>query len=202
MKKYLILISLLIVTLFQSETVQAASGIGTVNIWFGDSHTVGLATANHIPSKKTAAKVGAGYQWASTSGYSRIAGLLKKKKAAVIVCGFGVNDIADKNVSAKAAAKKYVHLYKKIHRRFPKTELYFLSINPVTDKYKSPYISSTQLNKKIKQFNAYMKKNVHKFDGKYINARAHIKYGSSADGLHYDTATYTRIYQYVTGQQP
>ena len=73
------------------------------------------------------------------------------------------------------------------------SQMYFLSVNPV-DETKEQAFGYTVTNEDIEKFNKQMKEI---FGDKYIDSNNYLKEDgfNTIDGLHYDSKTYTKIYQ-------
>lgn len=189
----------------QAKVVKKPSKI----IWFGDSRTVGLGINSYgykttgfpaaINRKHVVALSGATYDWARGKGYQQLKKRLKNRKTAVVIFNFGVNDIR----RGQILAKKYIKLVKKVHKKFPKVKIYYMSINPVRCNPDYKYVTTQKqanlINHHISLFNSYIKKHLPKYC-KYINTRNHIKF-VFYDGLHYNPGTYQNISKYVTGKK-
>lgn len=162
---------------------QTTTSSGKVDYWVGDSRTVGLGIAVGI-SSKCIAKVGEGHNWYITTAEKKLKKALKKKPTATVVLNFGVNDHV--NIT------KYINSYRKLIKEYPKAKIYFMSVNPITSKYTAGYIS----NAKINSFNKKLKA---AFPDRYLDVNSYLKKSGfkTVDGLHYTTATYKKIYNYV-----
>lgn len=172
----------------QSPAVPAKSG--SVDIFVGDSRTVGMGAATG-KSSKCIAKIGQGYDWYVSTAEPQLKKKLKKNPAATVVINLGVNDVGN--------YKNYISRYKKLLQSFPKAKIYFMSINPVDSKYNWGWLSCSQMKSSIKKFNSELKK---AFPTRYIDCYTYLtKEGfSTRDGIHYSNATYKRIYTYILKQ--
>ena len=180
-------------------------------IWFGDSRTVYFAKAVYgykpqkrispatVLKKHVVARRGATYAWANGYGYSELSERLKKKSNSTVIFNFGVNDIG----RGYKHDVKYLNLIKKIHKKYPKAHIYFMSINPVKASAKNPYAKTKRqaelLNGKIRVYNYYICRHLPK-GCKYINVNEKVKF-QYIDGLHYKAKTYRDIAYYVTGER-
>ena len=178
-------------------------------IWFGDSRTVRFGKAVYgykskgypetILKKHVVARAASTLSWARGKGYRKLVKRLKKRPNAIVIFNFGVNDIGRRQNHKKG----YLKLIRKIHRRFPKASLYFMSVNPVASSSRNPYAKSRSgartVNRKIASFNFYIRNHLPK-GCTYINTNQHVKF-SYLDGLHYTRASYRRISYYVTGKR-
>lgn len=163
---------------------------GKVDIFVGDSRTVGMGSATGT-SSKCIAKVGQGYSWFVSTAEAQLKRKLKSKPNATVVFNLGVNDIGN--------YQNYINRYKKLMKAYPKAKFYFMSINPVDAKYNWGWLTYKQMKSKITTFNNAVKK---AFPGKYIDCNAYLrKTGfSTVDGIHYTTSTYKTIYKFILTQ--
>ena len=71
------------------------------------------------------------------------------------------------------------------------SKVYFVSVNPCNGKY-------SNLNSKIASFNTKVKSGLNK-NVKWIDTNSHLASNGykTKDGLHYDGATYKKIYDYI-----
>lgn len=156
----------------------------------GDSRVVGMDSA--VSDSKTAfiGKVSMGYTWLKSTAGPKVESYLAGNPKLTVVFAFGINDLG--NVS------KYISYYKSLMKEYPKAEFYFMSVNPVNEKV-SAANGYTVKNSQIKTFNKKIKS---AFGGKYINSYSYLtKNGfSTADGIHYTSATYQKLYQFILGK--
>ncbi len=169
-----------------TNTDNTTAKTGKVDVWVGDSRTVGLGQAKGI-SSKCIAQVGAGYSWYKSTALAKLKKKLKSKPRATVVLNFGVNDVANIN--------RYISAYKTLIKKYPKAHIYIMSVNPIDSKYTAGYVS----NSKIKTFNKKMK---NAFSTRYIDCYSYlVKKGySTHDGLHYTASTYKKIYNFVVSK--
>lgn len=166
------------------ETVQE-----TKVIFVGDSRTLGMAET--VPGITAIAKTGQGYWWFISEALPQLQAQLKKTPKASVVFNFGVNDITNYT--------QYIAKYQELIKKYPKAKFYVMSVNPIKKKLYNAYGyygGYAKMNKLIKTFNAEMKK---AFPDQYIDAFTYLKKNgfSTVDGLHYDSETYRKIYDYV-----
>lgn len=163
---------------------------GSVDIFVGDSRTVGMGNAIG-KSSKCIAKIGQGYDWYISTAEPQLKKKLKKDPTATVVINLGVNDVDNYN--------KYISRYKKLVTSFPKAKIYFMSINPVDSKYDWGGLSCSKMKSCIKKFNAALEK---AFPTRYIDCHTYLtKNGfSTKDGIHYTNTTYKKIYNYILEQ--
>lgn len=169
-----------------------------VHIFIGDSRTVGLSSAvgagyqdGQLVSRQMGAvkefyfaKVSSGYTWYSVTALPRLKKLLKQYPEASIVLNHGVNDMDN--------ADQYIGSYRSLMAAYPKAKFIVMSVNPVNKtKYKG-YAQPAVIE-------AYNKKLFAAFPEHYLDTYNYLKEHKfeSPDGLHYDTATYRKIYGYT-----
>ena len=135
------------------------------------------------------ARVGKNFNWLNNN-VSEIT--QKSKDYDAIVVSLGVNDIDNK--------QKYVAKMKELAEGpWKGKQVYFTAVNPVGSAYKT----IPNMNRKIDEFNAYVKKNlpnnVHFIDtNTYFKNNCNCKYDSV--GLHYDDDTNKKIDAFVTAE--
>ena len=180
-------------------------------IWFGDSRTVYFASAVYgykpkrhtrpltVYKKHVVAKSATTLGWARGTGYRKLCKRLKKRPTATVIMNFGVNDIG-RGYDHKAG---YLSLIRKIHKKYPRATLCFMSVNPVKASSRNPYArtgaKAARVNQRIASFNSYIHRNLPK-GCIYINSSRNVSF-SYKDGLHYTKAAYRRISKYVTGKR-
>lgn len=148
-------------------------------IFIGDSRFLGMEKSN---TKKYDffCEIGKGYNW-YTDNFSNIEPFIKDDT--IIIFGLGVNDLYNIKNYQKLAQSPYF------------SKMYFLSVNPV-DETKEQAFGYTVTNEDIEKFNEQMKEI---FGDKYIDSNNYLKEDgfNTIDGLHYDSKTYTKIYDYI-----
>ncbi len=158
-------------------------------LFVGDSRTVGMSMS--VKDSKTAyiGKVGEGYNWMKSTADAKVKKYLSYNPKLNVIFGFGVNDLGN--------VQKYISYYKSMITAYPNAKFYIMAINPVNDKtIRSYYRRTTVNNTKIRDFN---KKVYSALKSNYINTFYYLcKNGfDTVDGLHYTSATYKKIYNYV-----
>ncbi len=156
-------------------------------IFVGDSRTVGMESA--VSNSKTLyiGKVSMGYSWLKSTASESLKDALNKKPTAKVIMGFGINDLG--NIS------NYIAYYKTLIKSYPKASFYFMSVNPVNEsKAKKNGYSVT--NSQIKSFNSKLKE---AFPSQYLDTYSYLNKNSfsTSDGIHYTSATYKKLYDYV-----
>lgn len=163
-----------------SSAAQAGASISKY-IFIGDSRTVGMKNAtgsNDIWS----AKESVGLSWMQSTGVAQIESYVGSGSAVIIL--MGVNDLykSDSYVSyINSKASEWTGKGAKV---------YFVSVLPTDGSYNS-------LNSEITSFNSKMKSNLKSV--KYIDTNSYLKETgfTTVDGLHYDNATYQKIYNHI-----
>jgi len=158
-------------------------------IFIGDSRTVGMRDAVSYDSSKTiwSAKVNMGYDWMVSTGVSVINSSTVKNAKIIIL--MGVNDYAMNSYMDVT----YTNYINKKASEWAKSgaKTYYVSVNPVIDSTQRYVKNAT-----IKAFNQKMKSKL--VGVTYIDTYNYIINSFNApDGLHYDKATYQKIYNYI-----
>lgn len=163
---------------------------GNVDYFVGDSRTVGMGMATGT-SSKCIAEVGMGYSWYVSTAEPQLKAKLKKKPTATVVLNFGVNDVDNYD--------KYITKYRALMKAYPKARIYIMSVNPIDSKYNWGWYSYSTMVSKIKQFNQKMKA---AFPDNYIDCYTYLtkEKFTTVDGIHYNTSTYEKIYNYILTQ--
>lgn len=148
-------------------------------IFVGDSRFVGMKSAVDTGNDVFISKVSQGYSY-FVSKKSTIKS--KETSNSVLIIGFGVNDLGN--------VDKYI---KFVNNAGFKSDVYFLTVNPVQEGKGSYSVK----NSSIKAFNKKLKSGAKKY--KVIDTYSYLnKNGyNTTDGLHYDNATYKKIYKYI-----
>lgn len=158
-------------------------------IFIGDSRTVGMKSAITSSQRNRAVwscKVGAGLSWAKRTGVPAVEGRIGRGSRVVIL--LGVNDIGYKNSYVSYINQKAASWTKK------GAKVCFVSVNPVQDS-RSRYVK----NYHIRAFNARLRSGLRKVT--YIDTNSALSF-KTVDGIHYNTATYRKIYNYIMSRLP
>ena len=125
---------------------------------------------------------GEGYDWFKNTGYAQMERLIQSHPQSPVVVNLGVNDLHD--------LKRYLDLYRTLDERFPGTEFYYMSVNPVTEK--APQVK----NETIENFNRSIEA---VFPKRFIDTYHWMKETGfeCGDGLHYSSDTYHSIHDYT-----
>lgn len=168
-------------------------------IFVGDSRTVGVYASFNPTSSGFIdevsgvdifyAKNGAGLSWFRSSALSKLQYYLGGASYNVII-NMGTNDLLN-----QSAATSYIGLYNSLATSYPNSKFIIVSINPIDD-YKARQSGYQVTNEHVKRFNQILRNNMPSRNNlSYcdINDKLGNDYTSS-DGIHYDIATYKRIY--------
>ncbi len=147
-------------------------------IFVGDSRFVGIKAAIGKTKDEFIAKIGMGLKWFK-SKEDKIKDAETKKST--IVIGFGVNDLGNIN--------DYINY---VNKADFSSKIFFLTVNPV-DETKYTEIS----NDSIDNFNETLKENAKNYTVIDTNTFLKINGFDSTDGLHYDSETYIKLYNYI-----
>ena len=153
----------------------------------GDSRTVGMSLAVSSSEVKFIGKVSMGYNWLKSVAGPQVRRYLAGNQKLKVVFAFGINDLGNIN--------SYISYYETLQKEFPSVKFYYMSVNPVNESVASAHGYSVK-NAAIKTFNSKLKKT---FGSQYINTYSYLtKNGfSTADGIHYVSSTYQKLYQYL-----
>lgn len=158
-------------------------------IFVGDSRMVGMEMSRSSADTKYIAKVSQGYEWLKSTGGVTLQYYLKANPKVKVVLALGVNDLGNIN--------SYITYYKNLIKKYPKTEFYILSVNPVEENAGKRY-SGYVKNSSIKAFNKKMK---NAFSSRYIDAYNYMwkkeKGYETFDGLHYTVKVYQDLYDFI-----
>lgn len=153
-------------------------------IFIGDSRTVGMQSAVGNTGDVWSGKVSSGLNWMKSTGLPNVEGQIKEGSNVVVM--MGVNDC---QYNSNAYVSYLNDLSKKAEEKG--ANLYFVSVNPTSGSYDN-------LNSSIDSFNQTVKNGVNS-NVKYIDSNSYLKSNgfNSSDGLHYDAATYEKLYSYI-----
>lgn len=129
-------------------------------------------------------KVSMGYDWLRSTAGPMLESYLASYPESTVVFGFGLNDSLYQQA-------KYIAYYRSFIASHPNANIYLMSINPVIGVGAYNVSNAT-----IRPFNDALRKN---FPDYYLDCFSHLqKVGYyAADGQHYNTATYRKIYNYI-----
>ncbi len=154
-------------------------------IFVGDSRIVGMESAACSKTQDLCiAKVGMGYSWLESTAGPLLKQYLNINPDVKVILAMGVNDV-------QGNVNKYIAYYRKLIAAYPKTQFYFLSVNPVIEK-QWPSVKNSW----IEAFNEKIKA---AFPDRYIDCYTYMvkKKFKTTDGLHYAATTYQAIYKFI-----
>lgn len=161
-------------------------------IFVGDSRMVGMKMSRPSANTKYVAKVGEGYSWLKKTGGVTLQYYLKVNPRVKVVLALGVNDLGNIN--------SYISYYKSLIKKYPKTEFYILSVNPVEENAGKRY-SGYVKNSEIRSFNKKLQKT---FSSRYVDAFTYMWEKENGyetfDGLHYNPEVYQDLYEYIVSE--
>ncbi len=164
------------------EQSRAADGFGVIMV--GDSRSVGMhdAMVDYEDPFLYIAQSGEGYDWFVEEGLPQMEKAIREHPSWPVVLNLGVNDTS--------AVMNYITLYQSFAGRYPNTDFYFLSVNPLTKD------STLVVDEQVVVFNQYLKM---AFPATYLDSYSMLKKEGfeSADGVHYSDDTYRRIHQFI-----
>lgn len=176
----------------------SSSGISRYEktIYVGDSRTVGMKDSiTPSANEDFIAEIGKGYSWFNGTAQNQLKAKLDADPKQNIIINLGTNDMENSNT-----ASSYAKIYKSLSSKYKDTNFIILSITQVEDSKNTEY--SNINNAEVIEFNKKLKEEVEKISNShvmYCNIYDKLEKGgySTFDGLHYDSDTYKRIYQYI-----
>lgn len=155
---------------------------GTPYVFVGDSRTVQLQMAIGSSDKAYIAKIGEGYSWFKGSAISLIP--VYAGRGTKMIINFGVNDLSN--------ASKYISLVNSYIDTWDNAGItvYYAAVTPVGD---SASVSNAQIESFNAQLQAGLDPRIQWIDGYTYLQQAGF---TTADGLHYNAATYRSLYSY------
>lgn len=192
MKKFLSLLLILVCVSFPLN-VQAKEPdeekVGT--IYIGDSRTVQMNDIIHmdeLPDTFVVAKSGMGYNWYMKTGSEKVYNIREKYKDNydrwIYIFNLGVNDLSN--------IDNYVNLIEELSKE---ATLYYVSINPTVDAVKGIQCAD------IEKFNSKIISHTDNTNISYIDSYDYLYkvtgYNAPKDGMHYDTETYEKLYEFI-----
>ena len=174
----------------KEETAPATAQVSTAKpesgriIFVGDSRTVGMQKSVN-PYTDPCVFIGAsgeGYAWFERSGIHRLERTLARYPDTPVVFNLGVNDTS--------SISQYIRSYVSLMEKYPDTDFWFLSVNPVTED------SLMVPDSDIVEFNHILKE---AFPAQYLDSYSWMKEDGfeSVDGIHYSEETYLAIHDFV-----
>ena len=169
-------------------------------LFVGDSRFYGmeLYTTHDTVHDGWLTGVGEGYYWLVDTGIPAIKDLLNRgvpiKK---VYLNLGVNDCAyTYREGQRFLAGDYALRYNELAAAYPNVQFYFVSVGPGSGEYYGA-VEIPKMNVEVESFNYYLRTNCPTL--RYIDSGEELTLNGfhSADGIHYDRATYQRMYQYI-----
>ncbi len=172
------------------------------HIWMGDSRMVGMSRVAAGPNDVYIAKGAMAYDWFSTEGLTQLMAELQADPKRIVVINFGVNDCANNCAGWREYfVEDYVETINQLTALYPETRFYFASVGLIDGDYKgkNQMLPRDQVNLLIDQFNETMYSDCL---AEYIDLSEYlIREGVvTADHVHYDSATYQKIYTYLVAK--
>ncbi len=160
--------------------------INTAYVFLGDSRFVGMDKTVHLallPDVYVIAKVGQGYDWLESNALPALNNLKATTNydRYIVICNLGVNDLGNVN--------KYINILPALTDE--NTKLYWDSVNPTVDS--SALVKCAN----IEQFNATLHQYIPNTN--WIDTYTYLQVSgfNAHDGVHYDSATYTKLFYYM-----
>ena len=152
-------------------------------IFIGDSRTVQMKAHVGSSGDVWSCKGSMGLKWMSETGVPNIQGYIKNGSKIVIL--MGVNDLYQPDNYIKYINGK-VSEWTGLG-----ADIYFVSVNPCDGSY-------SHLNEKITSFNNKLRSGLNS-RVKYLDCNSHLKSVgfTTTDGLHYDSSTSRKIYNFI-----
>lgn len=185
-----------------APVIQTSEGLAldqrSTHIFIGDSRMVGMCmavTGKYAEGKLVKrvfqgeqelyyAKTNSGYEWYRARVIKKLRKWLALYPDAAVVYSHGINDLGN--------LEQYIGSYRMLMAEYPQAKFVMMAVNPVDpDKYKG-YAQPEQ----ISEFNRKLQE---AFPDNYVDTCHYLEANGfdTADGLHYDPATYKQIYGYV-----
>lgn len=166
-----------------TSDVDASSSFNKINIFVGDSRTVGMMNAVSKNNDEWICKVSSDYNWLVNIANSSVENKINEQANVFIL--MGINDLHN--------YQKYISyindLAIKVSEKGGRT--YFVSVNPTNR-------SADYLNDDIDEFNLKVKNGLSSYVT-YIDTNSYLMNNgfSSSDGIHYTNTTYKQIYSLI-----
>lgn len=157
-------------------------------IFVGDSRMVGMQISKSPADTLYIAQKGMGYNWLNSTAGPLLKKYLNANPNVKVVLALGVNDLGN--------IQSYLTYYRGLIKKYPKTEFYILSVNPV-DEAKEAIYGYYVKNARITSFNKKLRS---AFGASaYINSYSYLKAEGvdTVDGLHYTVEVYRKLYDYI-----
>ncbi len=170
------------------KTVQKFTG---KYIFVGDSRILEMKNVIAPADTLYIAKVNTGYPWLQSDAGPLLEEHLKLNPNVKVVLAFGTNDLGN--------IESYITYYRDLIKKYPKTEIHVLSVNPVDEKKGKECgysIKNTQIVAFDKKLRAAFGTPVYINSYKYIKSRG----VDTRDGVHYEEQVYVDLYNFITGK--
>ena len=167
------------------------------NYFIGDSRTEGMCKEFKLcQNDKYLGVSSKGFSWFKNTAVPSVSNNIGSTKHNIIIL-MGVNDLGTSKKSGEQVANKYYNIvYNLATGQWKNQEIIFASINPVINGMSNASTES------VTEFNAQMKKNIENSNLSnlsYCNTYSSITINKTniPDGLHYNKATYQKIYDTI-----
>lgn len=154
-------------------------------VYVGDLRVIGMQGSLNNQNISFIAENSVGYDWLVSTGITQIDDQITNNSNSVIVLGLGINDLYN--------IDNYIAFYKEMIEKYPNTQFFFLSINPI-DESLSLSNGYNVTNEEISMFNEKIKSN---FNEKYIDTNSSLETFGTSDGINYDDNTNKNIHNSV-----
>ena len=154
-------------------------------IFVGDSRVVGMGmTVSDNGQTTYIGRVAEGIDYLESTAGPKVKNILNSNPNMNVIFCFGVNDLGN--------VDRYISYYKSIVKEYPKTDFYFMAVNPVRG-----YVNTYLNNSRIEDFNRKLKSKMGK--RRYIDTYGYLNETGIDyyDYAHYTGSTYQKIYDYT-----
>jgi len=167
-------------------------------IFVGDSRTLGMRDALRRSSRSDddvfVGKVGEGVRWFIEEGMDEMDKAIEADPDLPVVLNLGVNDPLE--------IDDYIVTYWECIRRHPDTDFYIMSVNPIDEEFllesetAVEEVLDTINNLNVAKLNIALKE---EFESRYLDCASWLKSDGfdTVDGLHFTTASYLKIHDFV-----
>lgn len=169
------------------------STVGNYTIYVGDSRMEGMCAYVSGSNEICKAVVGVGLPFLKTLALDYIKEQLATHPDANVVINLGVNDLVSAdNTKASSVVVQYREIYAKLIEDYPSMHLMIVSAGSVDDS-KQNRVSNSVVN----YFNLTMKSAISNLNARYCDVNSSVSYTYASDGIHYDSASYKKMYEAV-----
>ncbi|MBR6406686.1 MAG: SGNH/GDSL hydrolase family protein [Lachnospiraceae bacterium] len=174
-------------------------------IWMGDSRFVAMSKGAYLqPNDVFIAKGAQAYDWFSTEGLSQLMQELSKDPRRIVIINFGLNDCANNSAGWDAYfVEDYVDTINRLTTLYPETRFFFASVGLINGDYNRGAgrgkLPMNQVCLYVDEFNNTMYTDCL---AEYIDLSEYlVRDGySTIDGVHFDSATSQKIYNYCVAK--